>query len=91
MTSFPKKRFSSFENFIFNCWDDKDKILTNIKNKLISSGYVGTTILVIQLSNSLVDFNRNIEWLDGYELDLDFINLLFKENTYFGVLKKFLI
>lgn len=80
-----KRIFPHFENFIFNCWDDKEHIiLINIKNKLISIGYVGANYDFGDSidPNSLVDFNRSIEWLDGYALDLEFINLLAQgENT----------
>lgn len=66
-----------FENFIIKYWEEKERrVLTNIRDKLVNDVGVSSSFANIMVPNSLKDFNRSIEWLDRYEIDDQFIDLL---------------
>ncbi len=73
--------YPHFDNFAIKCWEDKERrILTNIRNKLVNNVGVHPNFEEMMDPNSLQDFNRSIEWLERYEVDNDFIDLLLEND-----------
>ena len=74
--------YPHFDNLVIKCWEEKERrILTNIRDKLVNEVGVHHNFEDIMDTNSLRDFNRSIEWLESYEADDEFINLLLTNDT----------
>ena len=73
---------SFFFFFVLMCWDEKEcRILTQIKNKLINDIGANPYFVDTMDPNSLIDFNRSIEWLDIFDQDQEFIHLLYDNDS----------
>ena len=61
---------------------EEQRILTNIRDKLIHQVGVDTQFAEAMDPHSLIDFNRSIGWMDGsYDLDSEFIDQLLVNDT----------
>jgi len=72
------REYSWFEYIKFKWKSKKEcRILTSIRDKLLYERGAHTAFVAQIDVNSLMDFNRSISWLERYEDDDEFIDLLF--------------
>lgn len=66
-----------FDNCKFSWNNDRERtVLTNIRDKIVNHIGCCPTFAERMDPNSLTDFNRSIEWLEDYQTDIEFIQLL---------------
>jgi hypothetical protein len=73
------REHSWFEHVKFKWKSDKERrVLTSIQHKMIGwtpEEELPTVVLQMD-TNSLMDFNRSIDWLEQYDADCEFVDLL---------------
>ena len=71
------REYSWFDNCKFQ-WnvEREHNVITSIRDKLVNDIGCRPGFAEVMDTNSLIDFNRSIDWLDNYHTDDEFIDML---------------
>jgi len=71
------REHSWFDNCKFQWNVERERnIITSIRDKLVNECGCRPSFAEVMDTNSLIDFNRSISWLENYNIDDEFIDLL---------------